>query len=450
MRPLVIDSFAGGGGASTGLAEVLGRPVDIAINHCPEALDMHRRNHPETIHLEEDVWLACRDAQAVTNGRPVGVLWASPDCRHFSRARGGRIVSARVRSLAWTVVKWAKAVRPRIVFLENVPEFLDWGPIGKDGKPIKARKGELFRRWCSRMAAEGYELDWRVLDAAEFGVPTHRRRLYLVARRDGAEIRWPEPTHGQGRLPYRTAAECIDWSLLGKSIFGRKKPLAEATLMRIAKGLQRYVFEAGDGAFIVRTGHARADGQAGMTMRGQRLCRPLGTVCAGVNDKALVVPWIMQAYGGPNGNQTAGKPVSVPLPAITRTDHNWLAEAHVRDLGARIDERIDEVRAFLVKYYGTAVGQSLFEPLHTVTSRDRFGIVEVHGRDYQIVDITLRMLEPHELAAAQGFPPDYALLPTKKASVAKIGNSVCPPMAAAIARANLPPEMLDGSQGVAA
>ncbi len=432
---LVVDSFAGGGGASTGLERVTGR-VDIAVNHCGAALEMHEANHPDTFHIEEDVWLTSRRAEEVTGGKPVDVLWASPDCRHFSRARGAAPVSARVRTLAWTVVKWAKQARPSVIFLENVPEFTEWGPLDRQQRPIKARVGECFRRWVAALEREGYAVEWRVMDAADYGVPTHRRRLYLVARRDGQPIHWPRPTHGPDREhPYRTAGECIDWSIPGASIFGRKRPLAEASQFRIARGLKRYVMDAGDDAYIIRTGHARADGKSGMTLRGQRLAQPLGTVCASVNDKALIVPWVVQYFGG-----MVGKSCGVPLPTITAIDHNALAEARVVDaVSARTDPRVQDVRAFLLKYYGTSTGQSLQSPLHAITTRDRFGLVEVHGRDYQIVDITLRMLQPHELAAAQGFPKGYKLLHTKKESIAKIGNSVCPPMAEVIARANLEP-----------
>jgi len=432
---LIIDSFAGGGGASTGLEAALGRAPDIAVNHNESALEMHALNHPETLHLLEDVWTIAGKAQELTEGMPVDVLWASPDCRHFSRAKGGAPVSGRVRGLAWTVLKWIKEVRPRVIFMENVPEFEDWGPIGADGKPVKSRKGETYQRFLRSMRGHGYRVETRVLAACDFGVPTTRRRWYLVARCDGQPIGWPEQTHSAdsstGLKPYVGAHTIIDWSVPGRSIFGRKKPLAEASQLRIAKGMKRYVFEAGDDAFIIRTGHASSRTGAGMTLRGQRLDAPLGTVCAGVNDKALVIPWVAQYFGG-----EVGKPVSVPLPTITNKDHHALVSGIV---GERTDPRVEEVRAFLTKYYGDgtfANAQSLNDPCHTITAKARLGLVEVHGRDYQIVDITLRMLEPHELAAAQGFPEDYALLPTKKDSIAKIGNSVCPRMAELIAAAN--------------
>lgn len=424
--PLIIDSFAGGGGASHGLELALGRAPDYAINHDADALEMHAANHPGTTHLIEDIWKV--SPQRLTAGRPVDVAWFSPDCKHFSRAKGSKPVSSRVRGLAWIVVKWAKQVSPRVIFLENVPEFLGWGPT-RDSKPIATRKGETFRRWAAQFVELGYRIEWRVLDSADFGVPTHRRRLYLIARCDGENIDWPEPTHGEGRLPYIPASSIIDWSLPGKSIFGRKRPLVEATMFRIARGLQRYVIEAGDDAFIIRTGHARSDGTTGRTMRGQRLNKPLGTICTS-NDKALIVPWISQYYTG-----VVGKSVSVPLPTVTAIDHNWLAEAH---LGQRINpEIIDEVRAFLIKYYGNGIGQPLNGPLHAITTRDRFGLVEVHGKDYHIVDITLRMLQPHELAAAQGFPEDYILTGSKANRTAKIGNSVVPTMAERIVSANV-------------
>lgn len=431
---LIIDNFAGGGGASTGIAQALGRAPDFAINHDPLALEMHAANHPETQHLIEDVWNVV--PEHLTQGQPVEVAWFSPDCRHFSKAKGGKPVSGKIRGLASVVVKWARTARPQVIFLENVEEFLDWGPVDtKTGKPIKARRGQTFRGWVRALEALGYVLDWRVLDAADYGVPTHRKRLFLVARCDGEPIRFPEPTHGPGRQPYVPASSIIDWSIPGKSIFGRKRPLAEASMFRIANGLRRFILEPKhpDDAFIVRTGHARADGKTGRTFRGQRLNKPIGTVCASGNDKALIVPWLCQYYGG-----MTGKPVSVPLPAITAIDHNAICGAEIVEaVRDRLPPGVDEVRAFLTKYYGTATGQPVASPAHTLTAKARLGLVEVHGKDYQIVDITLRMLQPHELAAAQGLPEGYVLTGTKAQQIAKIGNSVVPEMARRMVESNV-------------
>jgi DNA (cytosine-5)-methyltransferase 1 len=290
IEEIIVDTFAGGGGASDGISQALGREVDVAINHDEAAIRMHEANHPKTKHYIEDVWKAA--PRMVTGGRPVGLLWASPDCKHFSRAKGGKPVSKNIRSLAWVVCRWAAEAQPRIIILENVREFADWGPLvprwacadcpwkGTEGQaklaqprhrrrcpecessrlseeagtliPDPKRKGLTFRRFTGRLRNLGYEVDHKVLNAADYGAPTHRRRLFLVARRDGKAIRWPEPTHGDpkklkddmlGLKPYRTAAECIDWSLPCPSIFDRKKPLADATLRRIAHGIKRYVLD---------------------------------------------------------------------------------------------------------------------------------------------------------------------------------------------------------------
>jgi len=250
---MIIDIFAGGGGASHGIEIALGRSPDIAINHDPAAIVMHTANHPSTRHFREDVWkVGIKDLVA---GRPVGLLWASPDCRHFSRAKGGKPVSKRVRSLASVIIKYARDVRPRVICLENVPEFLTWGPLGPDAMPIKAREGEYFAQWAAGLERLGYVIEKKILTACDFGAPTSRKRIFVVARRDGCPIVWPTPTHGPGRgLPYRTAAECIDWSIPCPSIFDRKKPLADATLRRIARGIVRYVLQDPQ-PFIVNLTH---------------------------------------------------------------------------------------------------------------------------------------------------------------------------------------------------
>jgi DNA (cytosine-5)-methyltransferase 1 len=658
---LIIDNFAGGGGTSTGLEAAFGRHVDIAINHDPEALAMHAINHPRTKHLCESVWDV--DPIVVTGNQPVGLVWLSPDCKHFSKAKGGKPVEKKIRGLAWVTLRWAAKCRPRVIMLENVEEFKTWGPLIQDAdgawKPDPAKRGKTFHSFVRQLEAHGYKVDHRELRASDFDTPTIRKRFFLVARRDGLPILWPEPTNGApdsigvraGKLqPYRTAAECIDWSLECPSIFTRKRPLAEATLRRIAKGIMRYVIDAAD-PFIVgqggpayagkpvtarqpfgtlttenhravvvpsivpvthqggdrsesvhepfrtitgahrgekalasttlrpfvltnTTGHPGADAsrplptvtsagnQALVTaflnehanasnQRVMSASEPLRTVCAqvkgghfglvsavlvdaahgeqspsgvkrwgqGVKDveqplgtvvasgnKALATAFLAKHYTG-----VVGSELEQPIGTVTSTDHHSLVVAHVqRDMGKSIGHAADaplgtitaggggksalvasslvklrgtstaagvdeplhtisaggfhhaEVRAFLLKYYGTDQDPRLTEPLHTVTTKDRYGLVTIQGQDYEIVDIGLRMLAPHELYRAQGFPagyvideiPDPALLfadgaqiaadplslpripLTKSAQVRMCGNSVCPPLSEALIRAN--------------
>lgn len=245
---LIIDNFAGGGGASTGIERALGRPVNIAINHSAKALAMHEANHPLTKHFCEDVWEV--NPREVCKGRPVDLAWFSPDCKHFSKAKGGALVDKKIRGLAWVALRWAATVKPRVIALENVEEFVTWGPVLENGKPCQANKGKEFRSFVNALKRQGYIVEWRNLKACDYGAPTIRKRLFLIARCDGLPIIWPKPTHGPGLKPYRSAAECIDWSDLGKSIFNRKRPLKEKTMARIAKGLKRYVFDA-ENPFIV-------------------------------------------------------------------------------------------------------------------------------------------------------------------------------------------------------
>lgn len=444
MRELIIDSFAGGGGASTGIEWALGRSPDIAINHSPEAIAMHALNHPATKHYCEDVWRV--DPVEATAGRPVGLAWFSPDCTHFSKAKGGKPRSKKIRGLAWVVYRWARAVRPRVICLENVEEFADWGPLLDDGRPCQLRRGLTFRRWWRQLQNLGYEIDARELRACDYGAPTSRKRLFVIARCDGLPIVWPDATHGPGLQPYRTAAECIDFGLDCPSIFGRKKALADATLRRIAHGVMRYVVNArqpylvlsidhqssgADGGLrsaadplttitskarhaliaptLIQTGYGERDGQA---PRVPGLDKPLGTV-VGTGKHAVVAAFLAKHYGGVVGQQ-----LQQTLGTITARDHHSL------------------VMAFLLKYYGTDQDPRLTDPLHTITSRDRFGLVTVQGEPHYIADIGMRMLQPAELFKAQGFPDDVRLLGTKTSQVALCGNSVSPPVAAAIVRAN--------------
>lgn len=550
---LVIDLFAGGGGASTGIEQALGRFVDVAVNHDPEAVSLHQANHPQTRHFVSDVFEV--DPLAVTDGQPVGLLWASPDCKHFSKAKGGKPVSKKIRGLAWVVVKWAKLVRPRVICLENVEEFQTWGPLADDGRPCPDRKGLTFRRWKAQLENLGYRVEHRELRACDYGAPTIRKRLFLVARCDGAPIVWPAPTHGPGLKPYRTAAECIDWSLPCPSIFERERPLAEATMRRIAHGIKRYVIDSakpfivpvthpgdsrvnsidepmrtitganrgekalitpymarigqtgGKGKYansateplttitskaehllvsptLIQTGYGERPGQA---PRVPGLDKPLGTAVDG-QKHALVAAFLAKHYGG-----VVGSKLDEAIGTVTATDHHSLVSAQLVGCGGRsgqsrprdasepaqtITAKGDtcvvtshlaklrgtsnsagtaeplgtvsaqgqhhaEVRALLLKYYGTDQDPQLGEPLHTVTTKDRFGLVTVAGELYAIADIGMRMLQPRELYRAQGFPDSYQIdrgadgrVLSKAAQVRMCGNSVCPPLARAIVAAN--------------
>lgn len=480
MREIVVDNFAGGGGASTGIEMALGRPVNVACNHDPQAIAMHQANHPETKHYTQN--LVKIDPREVADGRPIGLCWFSPDCKHFSKAKGGKPVEKKIRDLAWVVIHWAELARPRVIILENVEEFTSWGPLTDEGKPCKVQKGLTFRRWVRELRRRGYSVEWRELRACDYGAPTTRKRLFLVARCDGQPIVWPAPTHGPGLLPYRTAAECIDWSLPVKSIFGRKRPLAENTLRRIARGVFRYVIEAQRPFIIPLTHHG--------DHRVYSVDDPMRTVTAAKRGEfALINPWVMA-----NNTGNRGKAIEEPVPTVTTGNRNYLvasflAQHNTRATGHGTEEPVStitargsqqqlvtshlevmrnnmsgqavsapiktitaganhfaEVRAFLVKYYGGGVGADLNDPLHTVTTRDRFGLVTVNGVDYQIVDIGMRMLSARELFRAQGFPDSYVIAPvvngkplTKTAQVRMCGNSVCPPIAAAMVRANYHP-----------
>lgn len=506
---LVVDNFAGGGGASTGIEAALGRPVDIAINHDAEAIAVHRANHPETRHYQENIWEV--DPKEACGSRAVGLAWFSPDCKHFSRAKGTALRDQGIRGLAWVVIRWAREVGPRIIVLENVEEFQTWGPL-IDGRPDPARVGETFRDWLAQLSALGYWIEFRSLVAADYGAPTTRRRLFLIARRDTG-IAWPEPTHGKSRAePWRPAADVIDWALPCPSIFDRTRPLAEATRRRIAEGIRRFVIEAAEpfiiplrhegwfggqpvshpvrtvtasnrgelglvAPFLVRHGHYSTITGAGLregcgagTSRGQPLEEPLATVCA-TNDKHVVAALVTKHYGGPNGHFVVGHDMRETLGTVTAQDHHaltaaWLTKFYGTSIGsdlraplptvtanARGGGHLAEVRAFLMKYYGAggrAQNQALFDPIHTVTSKARFGLVTVHGEQYAIADIGMRMLQPHELFAAQGFPADYVIAPecngkplTKTAQIKLAGNSVCPQQAEAIVVANTRPQPIE-------
>lgn len=429
MRELIVDNFAGGGGASTGIEMAIGRSVDIAINHDPAAIAMHKTNHPDTKHYLEDVWDV--DPVEAVEGRPVGLAWFSPDCKHFSKAKGGKPVDKNIRGLAWVAVKWAKAVMPRVIMLENVEEFRGWGPL-KDGYPDLERKGETFELFIKALKKLGYKVDFRELRACDYGAPTTRKRFFMIARCDGKPIVWPEPTHGDpeqlevrmGLLkPWRTAAEIIDWDIPCPSIFTRKRPLAENTLKRIARGIQKFIIEADD-PFILDNNAVFLQHyytHQGKETRASDLRDPIATIPT-ANRFGLVTAFISRQFKSSVGH-------ALPEPLATTTTVNKSAL----------------VSAFLLKYYGSDIGQRVNDPLHTITTKDRFGLVTIKGEDYQIIDIGMRMLQPHELFKAQGFPDAYIIdhdykgkKYPKTQQVARVGNSVPPPFAEALVRANLP------------
>ena len=548
---LIVDNFAGGGGASTGIEMATGYSVDIAINHDPEAIRMHKTNHPNTKHYCESVWDI--DPVAVCGGHPVALAWFSPDCKHFSKAKGGKPKDKNIRGLAWVALRWAALVRPRVIMLENVEEFKTWGPLNRGHRPIKAKQGDTYRKFIQQLNDLGYEVQTRELVAADYGAPTMRKRFFLIARCDGKPIIWPEPTHSPrdskevkaGLLkPYIGAYTQIDFNKPCPSIFDSKqeilekygiraqRPLAEKTMKRIARGLQKFVLENPE-PFLIQINHGGGDdrrlkdlkepmptmtgkngfgvvqpyitmiGQTGFTQdRSKDIREPLTTIVS-KNEHCLIEP-ILSPYIMCNNANNVGGDVQDGLPTITTGNRNFLmaptliqyhsetASGEVR--GQKLEEPImtvdssnryglvsafcqeyaaylvqmnnncdgkditkpiptitagdghfGEVRAFLVKYYGQGIGQDISDPLDTIPTHDRFGLVTIRGVDYAIVDIGLRMLEPHELYGCQGFPNDYIIdhdyagkSYPRSEQVKRCGNAVCPPIPAALVRANLP------------
>lgn len=403
----IVDSFAGGGGASTGIELATGRVVDIAINHDPDAILMHKTNHPHTVHYQASVWDV--DPLEVTGGSPVGLLWASPDCKHFSKAKGGKPVDKNIRGLAWIVLRWAGTVQPRVVILENVEEFQTWGPVRR-GHPVKAKAGQTFRRFIDQLEGLGYAVEWRELVAADYGAPTTRKRFFLIARRDGRPIVWPEPTHApadspevlEGRKkPWRSAAEIIDWSLPCPSIFDTReeirekyglsaqRPLRPNTMRRVARDVDKFVVKSAN-PFLVVVNHAGE-------FRGQEIEDPLQTITAkhgyGVASPTMA-PWTVT-----NTTNSTGHPVNEPIDTArtgggggqmflgaSLIQYHTEQSEHVR--GQEITgpimtidaaNRYGLTAASLVKYYGSDQhGQNIQDPLHTVTAKDREGLATAH------------------------------------------------------------------------
>lgn len=539
---IIVDNFAGGGGASTGIELAAGRPVAIAINHDPDAILLHKTNHPYTTHLQASVWDV--DPVAVCKGRPVGLAWFSPDCKHFSKAKGAALVDRKIRGLAWIVLRWAGTVRPRVIMLENVEEFQTWGPVRR-GKPIKKKAGQTFRKFIKQLSKLGYNIQYRELVAADYGAPTTRKRFVLVARCDGKPIVWPERTHAprdseevlSGKLlPWRSAAEIIDWSQPTYSIFASKqeikekygvnaiRPLADNTLRRIIRGVDKFTIKSGK-PFLVECNHG-GDGHT------RTVTEPVNTVTGkytGGVCSSVMVPYTFSNTGGSVGSDV-GSPVHTIrtaggqiLSAASLIQYHTEQTENVRASGLNVplntvdaSNRYGLTCANLVEYYGNGNPLDVSQPMHTVTAHDREALVSAHvvkfkgqelgqhptdtlntitaqgleyaqcntvlvkaggqnlghwpkirdllnkycgysladdevlllnisGVLYFIADITLRMLIPRELYNAMGFPVDYIIDRDyrgksygKTKQVERCGNAVCPPLADAMVRANLP------------
>lgn len=416
---LIVDNFAGGGGASTGIELATGRVVDIAINHDPAAILMHQTNHPHTEHYQESVWDV--DPVKLCRGRPVGLAWFSPDCKHFSKAKGAALVDRKIRGLAWIVLKWAGTVRPRVIILENVEEFVTWGPVRK-GKPVKSKQGQTFNKWLSQLKALGYEVEHKELIAADYGTPTSRKRFFLVARCDGKPIVWPNPTHApandkrvqSGELkPYKSAADVIDWSLPCPSIFDTKqeifekyglksvRPLADNTMRRIARGLDKFVIKS-QKPFIIQQKFNNAP---------QDINNPLSTITA-VGSHELITPSLIQYHSEQRDKEVRAYPLDEPLKTADGSNRfglmaPYLTKYYSGDSVQRADAPMATVTpidsenltaCFLSKYFTGVDGAELNNPLPTVTAIDHNSLCMAHiaefkGKDKgQAADAPLRTI----------------------------------------------------------
>ncbi|MCJ7967462.1 DNA cytosine methyltransferase [Eubacterium sp. LMAG:50] len=471
---LIVDNFAGGGGASTGIEMATGYSVDIAINHDPEAIRMHKANHPSTKHYCESVWDV--DPIQACKGHPVGLAWFSPDCKHFSKAKGGKPKDKAIRGLAWVALRWAGLVRPRVIILENVEEFKTWGPLNRSHRPIKNKQGVTFKKFVKQFKELGYDVEFNELVAADYGAPTKRKRFFMIARCDGKPIKWPKHTHGPlnseevkaGLVkPYVGAYTKLDFSIPCPSIFDTSaeikekygiravRPLADKTMQRIARGIKKFVIDNQE-PFIVPIGYGERQGQA---PRIHDIREPLPTIVSS-GKHYLCAPALIQYHSETSKDDVRGQMIKEPLMTVDGSNRyglvtSFLSKFYKSGTGQDIREPLHtittsaghfgEVRAFLIKYYGEGTGQDIKEPLDTITSKDRFGLVTIEGVEYQIVDIGLRMLEPKELYGCQGFPDDYIIdhdfegkTYSRTEQVKRCGNAVPPPFAQAIVKANLP------------
>nr|DAS56737.1 MAG TPA: DNA cytosine methyltransferase [Caudoviricetes sp.] len=471
---LIVDNFAGGGGASTGIEMATGYSVDIAINHDPEAIRMHKANHPSTKHYCESVWDV--DPIQACKGHPVGLAWFSPDCKHFSKAKGGKPKDKAIRGLAWVALRWAGLVRPRVIILENVEEFKTWGPLNRSHRPIKNKQGVTFKKFVKQFKELGYDVEFNELVAADYGAPTKRKRFFMIARCDGKPIKWPKHTHGPlnseevkaGLVkPYVGAYTKLDFSIPCPSIFDTSaeikekygiravRPLADKTMQRIARGIKKFVIDNQE-PFIVPIGYGERQGQA---PRIHDIREPLPTIVSS-GKHYLCAPALIQYHSETSKDDVRGQMIKEPLMTVDGSNRyglvtSFLSKFYKSGTGQDIREPLHtittsaghfgEVRAFLIKYYGEGTGQDIKAPLDTITSKDRFGLVTIEGVEYQIVDIGLRMLEPKELYGCQGFPDDYIIdhdfegkTYSRTEQVKRCGNAVPPPFAQAIVKANLP------------
>lgn len=471
----IADLFCGAGGTSTGAIDAVKnagyQPKLTAINHWPRAIETHHSNHPESRHLCQSI--DSIDPRSLFKFGQLDLLWASPECMHHSVARGGRPVNDQSRATAWCVTRWAEALQPKVILVENVPEFREWGPIGTNGKPLQSKKGEIFRAWCTALESMGYRVDHRILCAADYGDPTTRKRLFIQAVRGRRQINWPEPSHFPieenlfKKAPYVPAREIINWEHPSTSIFTRKRPLAENTIRRIEIGLRKFGLQpffvpqqsrhevrdidrpyptitsgGGEGfcePFLVQVNF----GNDVRENRVSTIDQPLKTV-VGTPKQGLAQPFLVRiGHYGKNGNGSAQvNSVDKPVSTVCTKQEHALAEPYLIHLrGTSTARSIDEptptvtsggshlglCKPFLTKFNGTGEAHSIDQPLDTVTTKERFGlvqpIIEIEGEHY-LLDIHFRMLQPDELAAAQGFPPEYQFTGTKTEITKQIGNAV--------------------------
>lgn len=477
-----VDLFCGAGGTSTGIVQAcedLGIKLNLtAINHWPTAINTHKLNHPDARHLCET--LDALDPRKVITSR-LNVLVASPECTHHSVARGGKPVNDQSRASAWHIVRWAETLQPDNILIENVKEFETWAPLGSDGRPLKSKKGEIFKAFIAAIRSLGYTVDWRVLNAANYGDATTRKRLFIQARRGRRKIAWPEPTHSPNgvrdlfseKSQWRAAKDIIDWNLKGQSIFKRKRKLAPSTIRRIEAGLRKFGGTAAEPFIVILRNHSDA----------KSVNDPLPTITAGGEHFGLCEPFLIGA-GGPQGSakpksineplntvltenhisliepflvavnhsgsdESRCHPVDKPMPVVTCKngygvvepvlEKDNVPESFVLHLNRNNDQPVAVsqpmqtitatssdfglVQPFLIKYYGNGGAVSIDEPLDTITTKDRFGLVEIDGEKYYL-DIRFRMLQPHELARAMGFGDDYQFTGNRAAVVKQIGNAV--------------------------